>query len=320
MSSRRNSASSSRHDGNQQMQAAKESAAEAEITSSGRTSDSIPSVSSHSVSKVTKLDRLVESFSPLVPSRFFSEAISSGSEALEADSHPFFCLEDLWESLEEGSLYGAGVPLVLNGKDQIVQYYVPYLSGIQLYRDLSRPSSQLSSSSPQSPFFQYLEYERPYNRQPLTDKIFDLATQFPELNKCRSCDLLESSWLSIAWCIPFVEYPSAQELKPLFYRFIPYQHNRQQNNIDFSNAGKFPPYFSAANARAVYNPTDKKFSLPVFGMLSYKLWDSNLNLCEQHEIEQENSLVQAVDNWVGYLKVPLPNYHYFRPRHYSYRR
>ncbi|XP_073291517.1 uncharacterized protein [Primulina huaijiensis] len=284
MSSRRNSASSSRHDGNQQMQVAKKSAAEAEITSSGRTSDSIPSVSSHSVSKVTNLDRLLESFSPLVPSRFFSE-------------------------LEEGSLYGAGVPLVLSGKDQIVQYYVPYLSGIQLYKDPSKPSSQLSSSSPQSPFFQYLEYEKPYNLQPLTDKILDLASQFPELNKCRSCDLLETSWLSIAW-YPICRIPIGPAIEAAFLSFY---------SLSTQSTGKFAPQFSAANARAVYNPTDKKFSLPVFGILSSKLWDSNLNLVEQHEIEHQNSLVQAVDNWVGYLKVPLLDYHYFRPRHYSYR-
>ena len=33
----------------------------------------------------------------------------------------------------EWSAYGAGVPLVLDGSDPVVQYYVPYLSGIQLY-------------------------------------------------------------------------------------------------------------------------------------------------------------------------------------------
>lgn len=47
----------------------------------------------------------------------------------------YFKLEDLWESFKEWSAYGAGVPLVLNGKDSVVQYYVPYLSGIQLYAD-----------------------------------------------------------------------------------------------------------------------------------------------------------------------------------------
>lgn len=49
--------------------------------------------------------------------------------------HPFFMLGDLWESFKEWSAYGAGVPLVLNGSDSVVQYYVPYLSAIQLYAD-----------------------------------------------------------------------------------------------------------------------------------------------------------------------------------------
>ncbi|KAF3773380.1 hypothetical protein EJ110_NYTH55434 [Nymphaea thermarum] len=56
--------------------------------------------------------------------------------------HPFFMLGDLWASFKEWSAYGAGVPLVLNGSDSVVQYYVPYLSAIQLYAD--------SSSCPQS--------------------------------------------------------------------------------------------------------------------------------------------------------------------------
>ena len=42
----------------------------------------------------------------------------------------------------EWSAYGAGVPLVLNGRDSVIQYYVPYLSAIQLYADPSRPSSR----------------------------------------------------------------------------------------------------------------------------------------------------------------------------------
>jgi hypothetical protein len=42
-------------------------------------------------------------------------------------------LNDLWETFKEWSAYGAGVPLVLDEGDSVVQYYVPYLSGIQLY-------------------------------------------------------------------------------------------------------------------------------------------------------------------------------------------
>lgn len=54
---------------------------------------------------------------------------------------PFFMLGDLWDSFKEWSVYGAGVPLVLNDCDCVDQYYVPYLSGIQLYADLSKSTA-----------------------------------------------------------------------------------------------------------------------------------------------------------------------------------
>lgn len=52
-------------------------------------------------------------------------------------------LSDLWESFKEWSAYGVGVPLILNDCDGVVQYYVPYLSGIQLYADLSKSTTKL---------------------------------------------------------------------------------------------------------------------------------------------------------------------------------
>lgn len=61
-----------------------------------------------------------------------------GWRACEADGHPFFSLGDLWESFREWSVYGVGVPLLLNGNDSVKQYYVPFLSGIQLYIDPHR--------------------------------------------------------------------------------------------------------------------------------------------------------------------------------------
>lgn len=56
---------------------------------------------------------------------------------------PYFVLGDLWASFNEWSAYGAGVPLILDGSDSVVQYYVPYLSGIQLYADLSKSITKL---------------------------------------------------------------------------------------------------------------------------------------------------------------------------------
>lgn len=63
-----------------------------------------------------------------------------GWRPCDVESRPFFVLGDLWESFKEWSAYGAGVPLILNDSDSVVQYYVPYLSGIQIYGDSTKLS------------------------------------------------------------------------------------------------------------------------------------------------------------------------------------
>lgn len=59
------------------------------------------------------------------------------------DQQPYFVLGDLWESFKEWSAYGTGVPLLLNDTDLVMQYYVPYLSAIQLYVEPKRDPSNL---------------------------------------------------------------------------------------------------------------------------------------------------------------------------------
>nr|CAB3492571.1 unnamed protein product [Digitaria exilis] len=190
------------------------------------------------------LERFLTSTTPSVPAQYLPKTslrMRRGGDAM--GSRPYFCLGDLWESFREWSAYGAGVPLVLNGSDSVIQYYVPYLSAIQLYADPSRPASRnrrpgdesdgesMDTSSESSsendvdrlrvsavdathrlengglqsdvcetdasssfPIFQYLERDPPYGREPLTDK----ANRFPALRTFKSCDLLPSSWMSVA--------------------------------------------------------------------------------------------------------------------------
>lgn len=45
----------------------------------------------------------------------------------------YFNLGDMWDLYNEWSAYGAGVPIVLNTGETVVQYYVPYLSALQIY-------------------------------------------------------------------------------------------------------------------------------------------------------------------------------------------
>ncbi|KAH7578293.1 hypothetical protein JRO89_XS01G0364800 [Xanthoceras sorbifolium] len=99
---------------------------------------------------LTNLDRLIDSVTPFVPAHFSSEARLRGRNTLEADMLPFFNLGDLWESFNEWSVYGVEVPLLLNGGDTVKQYYVPSLSGIQLYIDprrLRRPGEDSDTES-----------------------------------------------------------------------------------------------------------------------------------------------------------------------------
>ncbi|KAJ6889695.1 hypothetical protein NC651_023444 [Populus alba x Populus x berolinensis] len=97
-------------------------------------------------SNSTNLDRFLEYTTPIVPAQFLPKTSVREWRTCEVQHHQnfYFVLGDLWESFKEWSAYGAGVPLLLNGSETVVQYYVPYLSGIQLYLDPSQPSLRLS--------------------------------------------------------------------------------------------------------------------------------------------------------------------------------
>ncbi|XP_059294583.1 uncharacterized protein LOC132047569 [Lycium ferocissimum] len=331
---------------------------------------------------VTNLDRLMESVTPFVPAQHFSEVNVRGRRTREAESTMYYCLGDLWESFSEWSVYGVGVPVLLNGKDSIIQYYVPFLSGIQLYVDPSKPSSRLrrpgeegdadssretssggssdcevdrrsksssdglwnqhslvnqnaqrlnrlslrdkavtGSSSDEAEIsnslgqlmFEYLEHEQPHHRRPLADKIAALASQFPELKKCRSCDLLPSSWISVAW-YPIYRIPVGPTLRDLDASFLTFHSLSTQSRA--LNAVQ-PRYHGATGRKVLGNVNAcSRISLPVFGLATYKLKGSILSPCGPHESEQENCLLQAADSWLRLLQVILPDYQFFRV-HYS---
>ncbi|WVZ72167.1 hypothetical protein U9M48_020672 [Paspalum notatum var. saurae] len=87
------------------------------------------------------LERFLEATTPVVAASCCSskEATNGWRRSEADDSLPFFALSDLWDSFREWSAYGIGVPLVLNScSDGVVQYYVPYLSAIQLYGGFRR--------------------------------------------------------------------------------------------------------------------------------------------------------------------------------------
>lgn len=289
------------------------------------------------------LDRFLESTTPVVTAQYRRKTSMRGwRNADSLESCPYYDLGDLWESFREWSAYGAGVPLVLNGHDAVIQYYVPYLSGIQLYVDCSRhplrsrqpgeesdgeayhdTSSESSSSSDgragqegqgSRPIFEYLARDSPYGREPLADKISDLASKFPGLKTYKSCDLLPSSWMCVAW-YPIYRIPTGHTLKDLDACFLTFHmlstpSNNLSNGHSLCNGGSISmrSVTSAAQMSA-------KVSVPVFGLASYKLkgsiWTSN----GQHEQQQANTLLQAADNWLRLLNVDHPDFQFFLSRY-----
>ncbi|KAG2305491.1 hypothetical protein Bca52824_034142 [Brassica carinata] len=292
----------------------------------------------------SNLDRFLEHTTPVVPARFLPIRSKREVKTGESESNSYFVLEDLWETFAEWSAYGAGVPLHMDGSDSTVQYYVPYLSGIQLYvvdpsnksrntiedsegssnsrvdklpnhaktlqsevdlsvSELDRVSlgdqslaGSLSSAetNPQGRLlFEYLEYEPPFAREPLANKVSDLASRFPELMTYRSCDLSPSSWVSVSW-YPIYRIPVGATLQNLDACFL-----------TFHSLSTPPPQKAGALEPSV------KLPLPTFGLASYKLKLSVWNQNRAQECQKISSLHQAADKWLKRLQVNHPDYKFF---------
>ncbi|XP_010248942.1 PREDICTED: uncharacterized protein LOC104591427 [Nelumbo nucifera] len=327
-----------------------------------------------SIAPPSNLDRFLESTTPSVPAQYLSKTRMRGWRTCDVEFQPYFNLGDLWESFKEWSAYGAGVPLILNDSDCVVQYYVPYLSGIQIYGESARSSSKSrrpgedsdgdyyrdSSSDGSSDcelerglkysreqlnryhitseaslrmdrlslrekhishqegfssddgeagnprgclLFEFLEQDPPYSREPLADKISDLASRFPELKTLRSCDLLPISWVSVAW-YPIYRIPTGPTLRDLDACFLTFHSLSTPMR---GGGGAQDPIVTYPNGV----DDVPKISLPVFGLASYKFKGSMWTPNGGSERQLASSLLQAADNWLRLLQVNHPDFQFF---------
>ncbi|XP_010502089.1 PREDICTED: uncharacterized protein LOC104779424 [Camelina sativa] len=164
----------------------------------------------------------------------------------------------------------------------------------QLHEDSSSDDGGEPLSSQGRLIFDYLERDLPYIREPLADKVFDLAAQFPELKTLKSCDLLPSSWFSVAW-YPIYRIPTGPTLKDLDACFLTY------HSLHTPSGGE-----DSAQPRE-----SEKMSLPVFGLASYKLRGSLWTPDGGSEHQLVNSLFQAADKWLRCYHVSHPDFLFF---------
>ncbi|KAJ8766229.1 hypothetical protein K2173_022288 [Erythroxylum novogranatense] len=311
---------------------------------------------------LTNLDRFLEYTAPIVPTQFLPKTSVRGWRTHEPEYHPYFVLEDLWESFREWSAYGAGVPHLLDDGEIVMQYYCPSLSAIQLYVDPSRPFLRLrrhdeesdndssretssdggsdggidkslngvslgnkplkGSSSDECEFsnprgqlvFEYMEYDPPFMREPLADKISFLASQFPELKTYKSLDLSPASWVSVHW-YPIYRIPVGQTLQNLDACFLTFH----SLSTPFQSLNVDGMHLHGSTTRDVPFGAPFKLPLPTFGLASHKFKSSFRNSNKAYERQKASSLLLAADNWLRLLQVNHPDYGFFARHNSSWR-
>ncbi|OIV90694.1 hypothetical protein TanjilG_15080 [Lupinus angustifolius] len=92
---------------------------------------------SSSLCYFTNLERLLQCFTPDLPKKILPKSclndVNKQWLPIGKDRIEYFTLKDLWECYDEWSVYGAGTPLVLKSGDTLTQFYIPFLSAIQIY-------------------------------------------------------------------------------------------------------------------------------------------------------------------------------------------
>ncbi|KAL7219182.1 hypothetical protein ACSBR2_012289 [Camellia fascicularis] len=93
----------------------------------------------------SNLDCFLDCTTPVVPSQFLPKSEIRNLNRLwhpwEREKIEYFTLADLWNSFDEWSAYGAGVPISVDNGETLIQYYVPYLSAIQIFTSNSSANS-----------------------------------------------------------------------------------------------------------------------------------------------------------------------------------
>ncbi|XP_006652545.1 uncharacterized protein LOC102716208 [Oryza brachyantha] len=240
-----------------------------------------------------------------------------------------FYLVDLWNFFYPLSECGVSTPVHLPSGEEINQYFVPYLSAIQLYTvshftlhnkmmagnlfdannygccnaadnwSCQYATAALASwgisDSPRSkrsegPCFEYFECDSPYERMPLADKVYELYHNFPPLSSLNSIELSPASWMSVFW--------------------YPIGHVPRTNNKDLTTC--FLTYHSLStqeDSTPLYSKD--RLTLPPIGLATHKTDGDVWTSADSGDQELATSLVGAADSWLKRLDVQHHDFNYF---------
>nr|GEV08180.1 hypothetical protein [Tanacetum cinerariifolium] len=156
--------------------------------------------------------------------------------------------------------------------------------------------------------FEYFERASPFQREPLANKIADLELKFPELKTLRSCDLTQSSWISVAW-YPIYRIPVGPSLQNIDTSFLTFH----SLSTPFRSTDANWVHPRGSTTRQVHEAKMPcRLSLPIFGISVYKFKIADWTANGVHGTEKINSLIHSSDNWLRNLDVHHPDHVFFK--------
>ncbi|KAF3322346.1 hypothetical protein FCM35_KLT13487 [Carex littledalei] len=243
------------------------------------------------------------------------------SETPGSNTVKWFRLVDLWDQYYEWSAYGAGTHVQLSTGETVVQYYVPYLSAIQLYITTPRSINGDNGVYYQNEkikrlgelYFEYFEVGSPYGRIPLYDKVYELAHDFSGLTSLTSLELSPASWMAVAW-YPIYHIPTRCNVKELSACFLTYHTiSSMFQDDEFCKKEEVRccqnQYFNKSSKITATKTTS--MSLPPFGLATYKVKGSLWLNSETGDKEMAASLYSAANSWLKQLGVQHHDFTYF---------
>lgn len=225
----------------------------------------------------SNIEAFVASATPVFIARGRRRAEESTSSSSSSSS---YALKDLWASFVEPSAFGAEVPLRLQEGLDVSQYYVPFLSGMQLFtreaadgEDDTKEEDQGTAAAGSGRVrpggtrltFEFFEKASPYTRASLSDTIRGIMEEQPELAKLTSDDLAPSSWMSVAW-YPIYRIPQGTMLHDVQGCFLTYHALYVGELRDGDIACPLPPKMSNLVERLIDERVTKARENASFGV------------------------------------------------------
>ncbi|XP_076914458.1 uncharacterized protein LOC143573474, partial [Bidens hawaiensis] len=218
-------------------------------------------------------------------------------------------LQDIWEIYDEWSCCGVDVPILLETGESIVQYYVPYLSAIQIFINKTTPTgsnhyndedtndnnlTNLGCSSYEDHLYvQFNESCSPYMRVPFLDKIIELAQNYPGLLTFNINEISPASWMSVAW-YPIFHIPASIYSKNLCTCFLTFHTLSSSFQVDNDEEGD-----------------QEALDLVPFGLATYKMQGDVWNNRDKGDDEKIKDLESAAYSWLKQLRVQHHDFNFF---------